>query len=239
MKNLSISALCLLFSLSGCAEEPKAVVSPIDSFIGGETQTPGQDLTLNSLVFAGADFFGQSCHLHLALKEEKGGHSVLAKLEYSLHGQTLPDLETGVYRYDLSQNQYSDVHSTNGSIAFAGALVHDVDDVDVNQLPAYEAQGELIYSLRVDLSAADFHDYEEAMEIVLDDPSQLAAYSSTLNQVNRAIFKIGHAGHYDAAGCVGFNLEGVEEVTFEVGDHGHDDDHDDDHDHDHDDHDHP
>lgn len=214
--------------LISCAQEPSPVVSPLRAFTGVGDLNPTDSIIKNAAIFKGTDFFGQSCGLAISLIEENGEHVFLTKLDYKLHGETLPAIESNLYRFDLASNTYSDPETGTGAVTFGGALLNDESEADLNQLATYEANGKLVYSLRIETNASSAHDYEEAIEEVISDPTQLAAYSSTLDQINRVVFKLAHAGHYDAAGCIGLKLDKVMTVEFEVGEH---DDHDHDHDH--------
>lgn len=212
-----------------------AALTSATAFASGDT------IKKNAVVFQGSDFFGQSCNMALSLIEENGEHVFLTKMGYGIHGQALPDAETSLYRFDISTNSFGDAQNGTGPVTFGGAILNDGSEADMNNLAAYERSGQLAYSIRVETTATSAEDYEEALEEVVADPSQLAAYASTLDQINRVVVKIAHHGHFDAAGCVGFKLAGIGQFEFELDEHdGHDhDDHDDHDDHgDHDDHDH-
>jgi len=221
-----LNLLFLLYISSGCAQEPNPVVGPLGEIIGGGSITAGEAIVTNALVFKGSDFFGSSCAFALGLDEHDGEKYILISVDYKLHGETLPDLEAQEKRFDITNNTYSDVGGARGNPALVGAYVKNLDNVDLNQLSRYEQNGTLIYSLRIDLREMNFADYKEALIKVIEDPSSLAAYSSTLNQVERLVFKLGHAGHYDAAGCLGFSASEVKVVSFVLGEGEHDHDHD-------------
>lgn len=236
MRILGIALLSLTLSLTSCAQEPSPIVAN-SSEVGGLTGlNPAPAEKKMAVAFTGSDLFGASCRFLVAVEEHGGEKHFLTKVDYLLHGETLPDIEAEAYRYELGSNSYSDVDGASGTLAIAGALLTDGSMGDVNQLANYESTGKLDYSLRVDFSGDDFLGFSEALEAVTANANDLPAYESSLNQLSRIIFKIGHAGHYDASACLGLKVSQVEEVEFKLGDHDddHDHDHDDDHDHDHD-----
>lgn len=227
MKNIISLVILSTLALSSCAQEPSPVVDSLSGFTSIGDLNPADSIVKNAVTFKGTDFFGQQCGLALSLIEENGEHVFLTKLDYKLHGEELPAIETNLYRFVLGTNTYSDSQTGTGTVTFGGALLSDETEADMNQLSSYESTGNLLYSLRVETGAASATDYEEALEEVINDPSQLAAYSSSLDQITRIVFKLNHAGHYDASGCIGLKLDKVMTVEFKVGEH-------DDHDHDHD-----
>lgn len=229
IKQNLLFALLLLPMVSACAQEPNPVVAPLGgSVVDGAPNLGGTGPTAQkALYYTGTDFFGQSCSFAISLEE--GSHELLTKVDYKVHGQALPDIEAGFYRFDITSNSYNDANSGEGKVTMAGALLNVDEEVDLNRLSEYESHGELEYSLRIETNASSYVDFEEAMEEVIEDETQLAAYSSTLDQIDRVIFKVGHAGHYDAGACVSIRLVDVREVEFSVADH--DGDHDHDHDH--------
>lgn len=207
--------LCATIFFS-CAENPSPVVDSFGGFSSVNDIEPTDSVKINSLVFKGTDFFGQSCDLSLSIREEDGKEVFLAKMDYIIHGQALPSIKTDIFLFDISSNTYSDPVSGNGAVTFGGAILKDRATADLNSLASYEASGDLIYSLRIETNASDSADYKNALEQVVDDPNQLAAFSSTLDQINRIVFKIAHAGHYDAAGCVGLKLTNVVEEEIKI-----------------------
>ncbi|MCF8058482.1 MAG: hypothetical protein K9K67_04245 [Bacteriovoracaceae bacterium] len=221
-----LALFCTLI-LNTCAQEPSPVVAAQSGFTGIADLNPAGPMTKNAVVYKGSDFFGQSCGLAVSLIEENGEHLYLTKVNYKLHGETLPDVESTIYRFDLASNSYSDAETGNGNITLGAAILNDGSIADLNLLSVYESQGRLVYSLRVETTASSASSFDEALEKVVDDPQELAAYASTLDQISRIVFKINHAGHYDATGCLNLKLDSVSKTDFNVGHH-------DDHDHDHD-----
>jgi hypothetical protein len=121
-------------------------------------------------------------------------------------------------------------------VTLGAALLNNDAEADMNNLSSYEAQGLLEYSVRVETSALSAMDFEESLEEVVNDPTKLSLFATDLDVVNRIVVKIGHAGHYDASGCIGMKLTGTSQVDFEIAEHGEHDDHDEDED-EHDEHD--
>ncbi len=238
MKLSSTLTLLALISINACAQEPTPAVEASPAFTSIADLSPEGSITKNALLFKGSDFFGKSCGLALSLIEEDGEHVFLTKVDYKLHGEELPDVESNLYRFDIDNNAYNDAVTGTGNLTFGGALLSNDLEVDLNLLADYEAQGSLIYSLRVETNASSPSDYEEALEAVLQNPALLPSYSATLDQVSRLVFKLSHAGHYDASGCFGLKISNIAQTEFLIEDHdGHDHDGDDHADHEGDDHD--
>jgi hypothetical protein len=240
MKNISLIALLLTLNLSACAQEPSAVVSAAQ-IAGGPSGLEAVDtITKNSVSYTGSDFFGSSCGLDLSLIEEDGSHHFLVKVNYAVHGLALPDTEASLYRFDIASNSYSDSVTGNGTVTLGAALLNNDAEADMNSLSSYEAQGLLEYSVRVETGASSAMDFEESLEEVVNDPTKLSLFAAELDVVKRIVVKIGHAGHYDASGCIDMKLTGTSQVDFEIAEHGEHDDHDEDEheDHDEDEHDH-
>lgn len=210
-----ISVCCATLFIS-CAENPSPVVDSFGGFSSVRDLEPTGSIKTSAVFFKGLDFFGQSCNLSLSTIEEGGEDVFLVKMDYIIHGQALPSLRTELYRFDLSSNSYNDPETGPGAVTFGGAILKERATADLNSLSAYEASGELIYSLRVETNATSAMDYVSALKQVVDDPTQLAAFSSTLDQINRIVFKITHAGHYDAAGCLGLKLFNVIEEEIKI-----------------------
>lgn len=216
MKNTYIILACCAILLLSCAENPSPVVDSFGGFTSVADLQPSDSLKVNTAVFKGTDFFGQSCNLSLSVIKENGKNVYLAKMDYILHGLTLPSLRADLYRFDIGTNTYSDTNTGAGNVTFGGAVLKERQSPNLNALASYEASGDLIYSLRVETSAASASDYAFALEQVVNDPTQLAAFSSTLDQITQIIFKLAHAGHYDAAGCVGLKLSSVVEEEIKI-----------------------
>lgn len=233
MKNLLKISLLFTLSLTSCAQEPNPIVDIVNEVGGQSTLNPEEGEKKMAIGFLGSDLFGNRCRLLVAVEEHGGEKYFLTKVDYILHGETLPDIEAEFFRYDLGQNTYSDLNTSSGSLVMAGGLLENGQTVDVKKLVQYEQSGLLKYSLRVDFKADDWQSFTEAIEKVTADSSEFSAFESSLNQVERIIFKLKHAGHYDSSACVALRPTSVEEVEFGMGT-DHDDDHD--HDHDHDDH---
>lgn len=230
-----IATLFLVLSLSACAQEPSSVVSP-DQIAGGSSALEQETdiISKNAINYSGTDFFGSSCGLDLSIIEENGNHLFLVKVNYLLHGTVLPVTESSMFRFDLAANSYNDPDTEAGLLTLGAALLNNGTEADMNLLSTYESQGLLEYSVRVETNATSAIDFEEALEEVVVDPAALNLYKMELDLIERIVFKIAHAGHYDASGCIGMKLSGVSQVDFEIGEHD-DHDHDDgDHDHDHD-----
>ena len=173
-----------------------------------------------------------------SMREEHGGehhHDIVAKLGYSIHGEAPLDTIVDFQRYDLSTNTYYPLGSNEANTmpVMVSAVLEDENIiVDYNKLLEYEQNGVLVQSLRADLNDVDFVTFESALDEVLENNNSFEANQSSLNQLQRTVFKIFHSGHYDAAACSNFTLSGMNLVEFELGGkHGdHDDDHgDDDH----------
>jgi len=224
-----------LFYLLSCAQEPNAVIAAKG---GGDSSgydplNPGDAITKNAVIFKGSDLFGTSCELALSVMEEDGGHVFLTKLNYVLHGENMPATEARLYKFDRRTGIYSGPNSRVGDLTFGGLILNSNQDPDINLLRSYESTGALVYALKVETFAYSAERYEEALETVVSDATQLSSYASVLDKISRVVLKKTHAGHYDASSCDGFKLDNVRAVTFEIGHHD-----DDDHDHgDHDDHD--
>jgi hypothetical protein len=216
MKNTYLILACCATFLLSCAENPSPVVDSFGGFTSVADLEPSDSIRVNAAVFKGTDFFGQSCNLSLSVVEENGENVFLAKMDYVLHGLTLPSLRANLYRFDLGSNSYNDADTGAGNVTFGGAVLKERATADLNALETYEANGDLIYSLRIETAAASATDYAFALEQVIDDPTQLAAFSSTLDQITQIIFKLAHAGHYDAAGCVGLKLSNVIEQEIKI-----------------------
>ena len=203
----------------------------LSSFAGEQDDV----ITKNAVIFEGKDFSNNSCNLAVSMTHENGEHIFLTKVEYSVHGENLPANESNFYRFDRSTKTYNDVQTGNGKIVLAGAVLNDETEADLNQLNAYKASGNFKYSLLVNLNPTSPEDFEEALEEVIEDPTQLAAFASSLDVAGSlggetAHCHGGHHCHYDRFACrITGNLK-VEEVEFEIGDH---DDHDHGHGHNH------
>lgn len=235
----------VLFTNTACAEEAKSPVSPVsDRDNGGNSATNNDDdtddehLELMSLTYAGKDSFGRSCLLYIsAVEEEHDGehhHEYVAKLDYSIHGQTPLDTIIDFHRYNLDTNTYYSIDSTepNATPVLAAATLKDEDaEVDLNKLGEYEQNGELVQSLRADFVDMDFDTFKEALDETLEDNAKFETNKSTLDQLENAVLKISHGGHYDAVACSNFSLTEMKEVDFELDGEDHDGDHDHDHDH--------
>ena len=175
------------------------------------------------------------------MEEKNGGHVFLTKLNYVLHGENMPATEARLYKFDRRTGKYSDPNSRGGDLTFGGLILNDNQDPDINLLRSYESTGALEYYLSIETGAYSAERYEEALETVVSDTTQLTTYTQILDKIKRVLSKKLHAGHYDASFCDGFKLDSVRAVTFEIGHHDDDDhdhgDHDDHDDHDHGDHD--
>ncbi len=216
MKKLAQIFIVLLL-IASCAEEPTPVVDSVGGVIGTGEVNPSETIEKDAIIFKGnGTIDGQECVLAISVFEDEGQKRFLTKLDYILHGSKLPDLATDLYKYEFFTNTFSDSETGQGNITFAGAIRTQNQSSDVNALPSYESDGSLVYFLRIETFAADAKDFAAAIENVVNDPSQLAANEFEIDQVDTAVFKVAHAGHYDASQCENLFLEEVKKVEFKL-----------------------
>ena len=231
-----------LFSLVlfSCAQEPSAVVSEGQAVNGGDSLVSSDSVIVNAVTYTGRNIFTrQSCTVDLSIVEENGSHVYLLNVDQNVHGAALPATEANMYRFDFATNTYSDAETGRGDLALAGAILRDGSKADINNLLNDEIATTLEYSIRIETTAPSAETFEEALEEVVANPSELANHRADLDYFDRVIFKIFHGGHYDSSGCERMVPTGVRQVEFNVShSDDHDDDDHDDHDDDHDDHDH-
>ncbi len=242
IKLANILILFTLFSNAACAEDVTAPVAAPQGHVheqeGGAGESEEEEhLDLMALTYKGRDPFGTSCYLHISgIEEEHDGehhHDLVAKMGYSLHGETPLDTIVKFQKYNLDTNTYYSMDSVeeNTIPVLVSALLKDAEVFDYNKLVEYEQEGLLVQSLRADFDTIDFTSFESALDEVLENNEQFELRKSDLDQLQRIVLKLAHAGHYDAVACSNFELIEMQSVEFELGgDHG-DDDHDHDHDH--------
>ena len=242
-----LSTFFLVFN-TACAENATAPVGPRggneQGSLGGEEES--EAFTANALVFKGRDPFGTSCNLHLAIVEEEGHdgeeheHAMVAKLDYTIHGQAPADMEVEFKNYSFESNSFTEIdNKVAGSIpVLAAALLKDENaEVDLNDVESYEESGALEQFLRLDFEFDSADAFTEDLETVLEDSSQLAALEGQLDQLESLVMKIYHVGHYDALACSGFKPASVELTEFNLhAEHEHEEEHEHEHEHEHDDH---
>lgn len=225
-------SLFFLVILNSCAGEPDFAVDSIASGISGSSTVVVEE-GIDAIVFEGRDLFtNRSCNVSLALFEENGSHTWIASVNYVLHGERLPDIALGEYRFDINTNTYHSISEVDeGSPVLVGGLLRDGDAFEIEKMQDYIANFELAYSLQLDLSPSiNLSSFEEAMEEVIADPTRLESFNAELNQINRIVFRLYHSGHYDAGGCAITKAISVTAKNFELevsesGDHDHDHNH--------------
>ena len=244
-KALKILVISTFLASSACAEDASSPVAPNkknDEPVVAEEE----HLELPSLLFKGKDPFGSPCNLYISASEHEDedegsgdhGHKhtleFFAKVDYSVHGESPLDTQVNFYRYSLDQNKFFPEDSTepNTTPTLASIVLNDKNEkVDINKMTEYEQKGQLAQSLRIDFSDMDIESFEESLEAVVEDDSTLSTHKATLDQMNRAVLKLSHNGHYDSVACSNFQLSGVENVEFDINASHDDDDHDHGHDH--------
>lgn len=246
VKIANLLIILTFFAHAACAENATAPVNSPQGLVDSENNAANDDhddeheehLELMALTYEGRDPFGTSCVLHISGFEEEhdGGHhhELIAKLDYSLHGETPLDTIVTFQRYNLNTNTYYPVDSNEvGTVpVLVSAVLKDENiAIDYNKLLEYEQSGVLLQSIRADLNDINFVSFESALDEVLENNNSFDSNKSMLDQLQRTVLKIAHAGHYDAVACSNFKLTGMEVVEFKLG--GEHDDDDDDHDHDH------
>lgn len=247
MKNLANTLILLLFlTNTACAEEASSPVTPLqkqtDTQPGSSKDSATDEeshLELMALTYKGKDPFGTDCFLYIsAIEEEHEGehhHELIAKLGYNLHGEKPLDSVVVFQKYSLDSNKYYPMSSNepNTNPVLVSAILKDESiDADYNKLLKYEQSGNLIQSLRVDFHDMDFESFESALDEVFENNGTFEANKTKLDQLQRTVLKLAHAGHYDAVACTHFKLTETKLIDFEL-ENGHEED-EDNHDHDHD-----
>lgn len=229
MKFQFLFASVLTFILTtGCASEANSPIEPVTRNKGASEKQETHTVELKALKYEGLDPFGRTCVAFVALAEAHEGHAheLLVKIDYNLHGESILDSEGKFYLYDIRGNRYLDKDATEPQArpALLSVKLTDADiEFDPNRMVEYEQQGLLEQSVRLDFLEMNIEEFEETLELVVADDSKFGENSDVLNQLNRAIVKISHNGHYDSVACGDFVASGLETVTFDLEEeHDHD-----------------
>ena len=226
----------LLFLIVRCAEGSNSEFSQNRALAkksGNLESTVESSKEITAYVFEGMDSWGRTCRLYISEEAGLGDEveqpeqtgdpessipkpEILVKMDYILHGVDPMGMVADFYRYNPNLNEFFDVQSEGEGtvlVLVAVAINDDQQTVDLNKIGEYEKKGLLVQSMRI-----DFEDNNEDVE--------------------KLVFKMEHAGHYDGLVCSDFQMKGIQKVRFNLEQHedesGDDDDDDDDHDHDHD-----
>lgn len=205
--------ILLTIILISCAKEPNPAVPYLPSLEEGSDDLVGESSSL-AFIFDGRDFLGTQCKISLTQVEQSEGKeniSWIMDIDYLLHGEKLNSSILRPYIYNRTQRTYSlyqnQKFETGETLHLFGILTRN-SLTDPNQLDQYEQNGELIFSVHVELKDPSFHEafinFLSATKEVQGNPELFNTYFAQLDQIKRIRFKSFHSNHYDSGGCLDY-----------------------------------
>lgn len=253
--NLLVLLTIFAFATTACADSPespvpgKSIDDPTNTASGNSEEAP---ITAMALRYKGLGPADQVCDLYLALEEEaeeeketssSESHNhdhaehMLIKFDYATSDGHRPHAGEGQF-YQVDNSNFVDVDPEipGAAINFIAkeftkaAKAEGLTDVEnIAQMQNYIRNNKFEQFFRVRFaSSLDFHEYEEALEAVLADPSTFDQHKSTLDTIRRATLTMLHNGdHSHSDGCTFSDDQGtlglveVVETEFDMEAHEH------------------